>query len=439
MNQSPSTLFTDRPRLRIRECYAFFVPLVLMVELNMISKSVIHAFLARTDDPSVTLAAFNAGFTFYFALTSATEITALLCLSYLKSRTDALRVVRFMALILLLPLGLALTVAFTPAGNELFGSWFGLSAQGQIGARLTVGLLAISIPFLILRGMAFALLMRNRRTIIITLSTFVRLASLALSLIVLPLFLEGAAIGAGALVCCMASEGVFAWVFARRHLAELPADRETTDTLSGYWRFSWPLIINVSAEMGVIFTISLFLGQLQNAELAIAAFGVAHGLIGLLMGPMRNLTQSAQTLVGERRDIRTLFVFTGQLIALFTVLALLLFNTAIRDTVLGGVMGLTPELAAYAAPAMQIAFLMAAFWSCTALFRGFLANAKTTGSLAASGILRIATAALAGLFGLAHPEINGALLGVAAWILSYAVEAAISLWRLIRLGWYVDT
>ena len=55
------------------------------------------------------------------------------------------------------------------------------------------------------------------------------------------------------------------------------------------------------AELGSIFVINLFLGRLRTAELAIAAFGVAHGLVSLLMAPVRNLAQSAQTLVGGAR------------------------------------------------------------------------------------------------------------------------------------------
>ena len=109
-----------------------------MVELNMISKSAIHAFLARTDDPSVTLAAFNAALTFYFAITSATEITALVCLSYLKSRADALRLMRFMAAVLALPLALVVAVALTDLGRDLFGGAFGLSEKGQGEAQLSV-------------------------------------------------------------------------------------------------------------------------------------------------------------------------------------------------------------------------------------------------------------------------------------------------------------
>ena len=53
--------------------YRFFMPLILMTELNMISKSVINAVLARSPDQSVTLAAFHLAFILYFALSSSTD------------------------------------------------------------------------------------------------------------------------------------------------------------------------------------------------------------------------------------------------------------------------------------------------------------------------------------------------------------------------------
>ena len=53
--------------------YRFFMPLILMTELNVISKSVINAVLARSPDQSVTLAAFHLAFILYFALSSSTD------------------------------------------------------------------------------------------------------------------------------------------------------------------------------------------------------------------------------------------------------------------------------------------------------------------------------------------------------------------------------
>jgi hypothetical protein len=144
----------ERPPLRLRDCYWFFGPLVLMVELNMMSKSVIHAFLARTDSPSAALAAFNAAFTFYFAITAASEVTTVLCLSFLRSRADSLRLSTFAAIVLSLPITISLSVAFTPVGNMVFGSWFGLGSQAQLEARGAVGLLILSAPFLIVRANA---------------------------------------------------------------------------------------------------------------------------------------------------------------------------------------------------------------------------------------------------------------------------------------------
>ena len=318
MNHGTAVQDVERPPLKLRDCYWFFGPLVLMVELNMMSKSVIHAFLARTDNPSAALAAFNAAFTFYFAITAASEVTTVLCLSFLKSRADSLRLSTFAAIVLSLPITIALAVAFTPVGNMAFGSWFGLGSQAQLEARGAVGLLIVSAPFLIVRANAFALLMLARRTFIITLSTLVRLLSLTVSLALLPMWLNGAAIGAAALVICMATEAIFAWAFAWRHLMELPVARQSKETIARYWSFAWPLIINASAELGSIFVINLFLGRLRTAELAIAAFGVVHGLVSLLMAPVRNLAQSAQALVGRREDVSVLLVFSAQLVTLFS-------------------------------------------------------------------------------------------------------------------------
>ena len=56
MSIEPVVRDAERPALKLRDCYWFFGPLVLMVELNMMSKSVIHGFLARTDNPSTALA-----------------------------------------------------------------------------------------------------------------------------------------------------------------------------------------------------------------------------------------------------------------------------------------------------------------------------------------------------------------------------------------------
>jgi len=424
-----------RPGIRIGECYRFFLPLVLMTELNMISKSVIHAFLARTAAPDVALAGFNTAFAFYYTIASSSELTAVLCLSWVDSRRGVWRVVRFVSLVLCVPLAACLAVAFTPVGDWLYGDVFGASPAATAQARQATWIFCLSAPVLVARGVAFALLMINRRTLFITGATLVRVASLAASLAVWPLLLDGAAIGAAALVTCMALEAAFAWIFALRHARALPRDAAAPAPAAGaLWGFSWPLMLNQGSEIGIVLVVNLFLGRLAQADLALAAFGVVHGLVSLLFSPMRNLLQTTQTLVATREDARVLLAFSLQLAAVFAVLAMVLFNTPLDDWVLAGVMGLSPALAGYSGPAVSIAFAMAFLWALSALTRGLLANQRRTRMLALTAALRLAAAALVGCVILWRPDSNGALVGLLAWMLAYGAEIVVLAARLRRGG-----
>jgi Na+-driven multidrug efflux pump len=420
--------------IRIGECYRFFLPLVLMTELNMISKSVIHAFLARTAEPDVALAAFNTAFAFYYTFASATEVTALLCLSYLNSRQNLGAVVRFMTMILSVPVGLSLLIALTPAGDWLYGDIFGTSPAVAAAAREVTWIFCLSAPVLIGRGIAFALLMANRRTLFISGATFVRLASLTVSLLFWPEFLDGAAIGAAALVTCMVMECLFAGLFAMKHARALPRSAERPPGWKPLWSFSWPLVLSQGSELGMVFTINLFLGRLSNADVALAAFGVVHGLVSLLMSPLRNLLQTTQTLVVSSEDAQVLLRFSLQLAAVFALLALLLFNTGLQDLVLSQVMGLTPELAAYSAPAVAAGFLMAFLWAPSALCRGLLANQRRTRLLAFTAGVRLGAVVLVCGVILFDPTLNGALVGLLAWMIAYAFEVVVLGKRLVQRG-----
>jgi Na+-driven multidrug efflux pump len=184
----------------------------------------------------------------------------------------------------------------------------------------------------------------------------------------------------------------------------------------------------------MVFLINIALGRLASPDLALAAFGVVHGLASLLFSPVRNLVHTAQTLVRSAADRAVMTRFALHLAVVFALLALVLFDTPLAHHVLAGVMGLGPTLEAYAAPAMQIAFVMAAFWAFSALFRGLLAGARSTTMLAATGAVRLLAAGLVASLVIADPLVNGALLGLAAWITGYASEVGILGWRLRSEG-----
>ncbi len=409
--------------------YRFFVPLIFMTELNMISKSVINAALARSPDQNVTLAAFHVAFTLYFALSSSTEVCAVLTLSYLKTKRALGRLLRFMVVIVVLPWIIAQALVFTSLGDWAFGGLFGASAAVVEQAKTATFILSLSAPILITRSLCFGLILMHQRTIFITYATCVRLGSLAVSLVFLPEILSGAAVGAAALVICMLLETMVALVFAQGLFRNLPSGAEpgaeTPPNFRQQWRFSWPLMMNTSAEMGMVTVISIFLGLSANPDLALAAFSIVYGLVSLLMSPMRNLVSTAQTLVKTIADRRPIFLFTLHLIGFFGLIGFVLFHTPLERYVLVDAMGLKAELRSYCAPALKLAFLMSAAWAYSALYRGLLAGARNTTMLAASGLTRVGVAALISTTTLLFVTANGAAIGLVGWMAGYAAEAGL--------------
>ena len=190
--------------------------------------------------------------------------------------------------------------------------------------------------------------------------------------------------------------------------------------------------------MGTVFIINVFLGRLEQAEMTIAAFGVVHGLAGLLMAPLRNLAQSGQTLTASRADARVMLRFSVQIVLFMALAAALIFYTPLNEAVLRTIMGLDDELVKTCAPAMLLVTGLAFGWGFASLFRGLLSRARLTRALAVTGLMRLTTAALIGTAVFWYSDLNGAVLGLAAWIASYAVEAAYTGGRLVQLGWYVE-
>jgi len=129
--------------------------------------------------------------------------------------------------------------------------------------------------------------------------------------------------------------------------------------------------------------------------------------------------------------------FIPVLIGFFGLLGFILFNSPLEAFVLQDAMGLRGELRAYCLPALKLAFLMAAAWAYSALFRGLLAGAQNTTMLAVSGLSRIAVAVLIASLGFvfagANGAVNGAVIGIIAWMAGYGLEAVLLALQLRRM------
>ena len=292
------------------------------------------------------------------------------------------------------------------------------------------GVLFFIMPAIAFRSAATALIMLNQRTILVTLGTLARVLSLAFFLAVLPRFAGGALVGAFAHLLCVHVESGMMSAVAWRYYLRLPDDDGRTPRYRELWRFAWPLFVNHLAESGVILSINFFLGRLAQADLALAAYGVLHGLVRLLLSPVRNLTHTALTLVRTREERRMMLGFSWQVVLLFSGLLFVLFYTPLSGWVLNTVMGLPQELSGYISPALLFSLLTGVAWGYAALFRGLLAAARNTRPFAKSALTRLAVVVTFGLSTLFLPWQNGAVFGILAFTSAYVAEALV-------LGWHV--
>ena len=421
-----------RRRTSLGDAFRFFLPLMLMAELMMISHAVISAFLARMTDPEPILAAYSIAFYFLATIGSPVWACQFVAVSYIRDRVSMYRLLLFSLQVAVALALLMFTVGLTPLGDRLFRTLFGAGPEVAAAARRCALIFTFVMLFAVVRSLVYGLFMVERKTIYVTLGTVVRLAGLAVVLAVLTLFVEGAEVGAIALVACIGIETVFGVVVARPFFRRLPVGSHPP-SYRELWKFSWPIMIMQAAESGVMFTVNLFLGRLARPELALAAFGLLDSLMRVLLSPLRNVIQTVQTLVRFRRDVGVIVTFAGIVGSGFAGMMLLFHLERVRTIVLTGVMGLPPHIAGYVAPALAFGFLLALAMACASLARGLLIAAKRTGAIAvASGVRLLAVGAVGGAAILLETT-NGALIGMYALIGAFLVESAVLLVHLLRI------
>jgi Na+-driven multidrug efflux pump len=424
-------MFTHAP-LTVRTALVFFVPLILTTELHQLSHSLVHAFLARMGDPTTTLAAFSVAFAFNTTFSGVMSVATQAGMSYITDKRSFWRIARFYSYICLAPFLLIEVVALTAIGDWLFGTMMGASAEVTRLAKLASAVMGLWIIPNQVRNLATALCMMHRRTMLISHSTFVRLGSQVLMLMVLPFWLEGAVAGAASLIGCMTVEALYMFWVSRPFYAQLPASGGEQASYRQMWTFSWPLMITQITENGVTFVINFFLGRLANPDLALAAFGVVNAIKSLVASPLRNLVQTAQALVHSRADMQVMLRFAHRLALVYAVLVGCCFYTPLREVILGNIMGLPAKLSEYATPGVQMILFVVVVWGYSSLFRGLLSAMRRTQVIAGSAVIRLLVVIAVGSITLVAPNLNGAAIGVAAVGSAFLAEVLILGWRLLR-------
>lgn len=414
----------------------FLLPLAVTAMVLELGSQVLNAGMARMPRATETLAGYGLAWGLVLFLASPLAQAKELGLVLAVDRESLRPVRRFVAMAgVTLSVGLA-SLAVTPAGDWVIEGLHGVDPH--LGAIVRVALLWLA-PYPLLKALSLlhaGLLLRARRTVVVSYAT---LANLGVSIATVFLLLAVPLVRAEpirlpilALYAGLAVElGIIFWGYRR---GWRPVQRAGAPApVPGYGaiiRFFWPLaLIMVIQELSRP-VINLFVARQTQGDAAGAALAILTVVytLGRLpygwLNEIRSLAPAFQEQRGALAAIRRFALACG---GISFAMMLLLFWTPLRGVILEGLIGLTPALAQGAVIPLRIISFLSFVVMARAYLHGVGLVERRTAAMAPSAPARFA-AILAALMLLPRWGITGATLGISALVTGFVVETLLVWW-----------
>lgn len=411
----------NREPLRLREISLFFFPLLLNVQLMSVSHSIINAALARLDDFVTALAAFSVAMIIHLFVASPSYQNHTVTIAMVRGRKSLRGTVIFVLLVATYVSILLALLAHTSLGTFVLRRVIGVDAAIAKGAREVLAFMVFLPFFTGFRGLFQGLVIRARRTSLVSYATGVRIVALCLLLWLGSRWLSGPGLGAFALLGCIVVETAFMGWFALKY--RLPPTGETEKSFGEILRYAFPLAYSSCLQQTIPLLINAILGRLNDAALALAGFGLIRAFMFLLAGPMRNLQQAYLTLVHSGEDYTTLVRFFRRT-AFGMGAVTLLIAFPLNGLVLGEIMGIEASLRGYLSLPLAACAIFPVLYGASNLLRGYFAGAHQTAQLGRSTCFKaLFTLACWPLFTLLPQHLPGIAVGVFLLLCAELVEA----------------
>jgi hypothetical protein len=376
----------NKTRLTLRDTAWFFLPLVLNVQFMSVSHSIINAGLARLDDAITALAAFSVAMVLHLFIASPSYQNHTITITMVRGRRSFNGTLIFVLLMASYVSIMLTLVAYTPVGEFILYRLLGVNHEVGEGARSVLRLL-VFLPFATgLRGLFQGMVIRARRTGLVSFATGIRIITLLGYLWLGLRWFSGPQVAAFALLCCVITETLLVGLFAWR--VRLPATGEDEKSFPQILRYALPLAYSSGLQQAVPLLINAIISRLPDGTLALAAFGVVRGFLFLLAGPMRNLQQAYLTLIRAPEDYTVLVRFFNQ-VSLGMALIMLAVAWPLNQLVLGSVMGLDSAMCSYITWPLTLCAFFPWLYGAANLLRGWFAGAHLTGRLGWSTIYKV--------------------------------------------------
>lgn len=411
-----------------------WLPLAASIVMMVLEPSTINIGLGRTSDPELALAAYGVAFS--LALLIEAPIIMLLDASVARSTDRAAFVLlrTFTLRLGLIVTAIGLIVSLTPLYGLLVEDLMGIPSDVAARARPTLQILSFwSLPIAWRRAHQ-GVLIRAERTTIITITTGVRLLTLAGALFgglrLLPD--QGAAIAGIAMVISVTVEAALITLATQSALHTrpyrpdvVPIDDSPPLTMSTLWRFYRPLVVTTILRQATRPMLNAGIAAAEMARASLAVWPVAWGLVILIAGPAWSLQQLTTALAANQPAYRRVRNFALILSAIFALLLGIVAFTPLYSLVMGDIYNLSPSLQKLAQPAVQLMVVYPLIMGMQSLLRGALIRGGCTGAVRTAMTVNVLTLGATLAVGAVFLSPTGIMLAAAATLTGGLAELAL--------------
>lgn len=397
----------------------FYTPLAATSLLLTATNPILAAALARSVDPIIALAGYQAAFAVCGVLYAPLLVVQQVAAARLLSAGSFSPVTRFAYLTGALLSVIGALIAYTAAGDLVFARLVGVSPE-VLGESVRAMQWLWPVPFLTaVRAAHQGRLVAGHRTVPIAAATGGRTAILAVVAFSLLATGGGAWLGAAAFTAGMVVETAFV-MWART--PGLKLERKDSDLdRENVAHFSAPLMLNVLLWWATPLIITAVLARTADPDRAIAAFAVVEAVAWFIAAPVGQLQHASLALVRCSETHRRVRGW-GALVAFSMMAVLLLLSIpALREPTLRFLFALEEGLLGVAGPALPIAAAYPLLYGLRQYYQGLFVRAGRPKVVGTGALLRVVGIVVAALL-LHGAPVGGAVLGVGLAVFGLTIE-----------------
>ena len=374
------------PKISLRKILVFWFPLASTWLMMATEGPFLAAIIARMAKPKYNLAAFGIAYSFAVLIEAPVIMMVSASTALAKDRQAFLKLRNFTYALNGIVTAVMLVLVLSPIFYLVTSQFMGLPDEVTLithRACLTLLLWPGAIGY---RRFYQGILIRNGFTRRVALGTVVRLSTMV-SVSVFSfrfLNLDGAVVGAAALVCSVSAEALATRLFATRVTKSIlkdNGDHSGSEGLSyrSIFKFYSPLALTSLVSMGVHPMITFFMGQSRLALDSLAVLPVINSLVFLFRSLGLSFQEAAIALLGDRFENLGRLALFSLLLGLFAVtgLAVIAF-TPLSSFWFERVSGLSPELSRFAVLPTRILSVLPGLTVLISFQRGILVIGRRT-------------------------------------------------------------